>query len=76
MKHAAINVDNVLRELGNGPATANELAVSFGGKVRKVSAVLTNLRKQGRVGSRDFHLGADCKTRDVVNLYFLPEQRV
>lgn len=74
MKHAAINVENVLRELGNGPATAKELALSFGGKVQCVSAVLTNLRKQGRVGSRDFHLG-DHRTRDVVNLYFLPEQR-
>lgn len=76
MKHAAISTDNVLRELGNGPATAKELALSFGGKVQGVSAVLVNLRKQGRVGSRDFHLGDDRKTRETVNLYFLPEQRV
>jgi len=75
MKHAAISTQNVLRELGNGPATARELALSFGGKVQHVSAVLANLREQGRVGARDFHLGDDHKTRDVVNLYFLPEQR-
>lgn len=75
MKHAAISTDNVLRELGNGPATAKELALSFGGKVRHVSAVLGHLREQGRVGARDFHVGDDCKTREVVNLWFLPEHR-
>lgn len=76
MKHAAISTDNVLRELGNWPATANELALSFGGKVQNVSAVLVNLRKQGRVGSRNFHLGDCRKTREVVNLYYLPEHRI
>lgn len=66
-------VSRVLRGLEVGPATADELALEMGGNARQVSAVLHNLRDQGRVMARPYHAGGDRKQTGIKLLYSLPE---
>lgn len=60
---------NVLRALQVGAATADELACDMAGGSRLASAILHNLRKQGRVKARPYTYGGGPKTL----LYSLPE---
>lgn len=68
-------ITGLMRVLAEGPATSSEIALELGGNVRNVSARLHQLYVAGRLTRREFHLGADRRTRETVWLYSLPEYR-
>lgn len=61
--------ESILRALQVGASTADELACDLAGGSRLASAILHNLRKQGRVKARPYTYGGGPKTL----LYSLPE---
>lgn len=71
---AVPTTENILRAQRQGAATADELAYDLAGGSNKLSAVLCNLQKQGRVVSRPYHYTGDgCKPVGERRLYSLPE---